>query len=508
MAHGNPNTKSSRYTKKENTSMYEQLQLELKHLQKHHELILNSAGEGIYGLDCQGHTTFVNKAAGVMVGWELPELIGKSQHAVIHHTKLDGTAYQVKACPIYAAFKDGKVHHVDNEVFWRKDGSCFPVEYVSTPIRDDNGQLLGAVVVFKDITRRKQSEKALKEANEELQAALKEVQDLQNQLQQENAYLQQEIKLSHNFEEIISQSKKFKKVLTNVEQVAITDATVLILGESGTGKELVARAVHNLSNRRERALVKVNCAALPAGLIESELFGHEKGAFTGALNKKIGRFELANGGTIFLDEVGDIPIELQPKLLRVLQEGEFERLGSSHTIKVNVRVIAATNRRLESAIEAGTFREDLYYRLNVFPLELPSLRERKEDVPLLARHFLQKYSARFGKNITAITNRTMESLLQYSWPGNVRELENIIERAIITSRGKKLELGNSLPTFKNNNTGENRIIPLAEYEKHHIIRALEATNWRVSGENGAAKLLGLKRTTLEARMKKLKITRP
>ncbi len=489
-------------------SKFEELKRELSQLQKHHETILQAAGEGIYGLDCKGHTTFVNKAAGIMVGWELPELIGKPQHAIIHHTKLDGTAYKAKDCPIHAAFKDGKVHHVDNEVFWRKNGSCFPVEYVSTPIKDDKGKLLGAVVVFKDITPRKQSEKALKEANEELQAALKEVQSLQNQLLQENAYLQQEIKLSHNFEEIISQSKKFKKVLRSVEQVAITDATVLILGESGTGKELVARAVHNLSNRRERALVKVNCAALPAGLIESELFGHEKGAFTGALNKKIGRFELANGGTIFLDEVGDIPIELQPKLLRVLQEGEFERLGSSHTIKVNVRVIAATNRRLESAIEAGTFREDLYYRLNVFPLELPSLRERIEDVPLLARHFLHKYSARFGKNITAITNRTMESLLQYSWPGNVRELENIIERAIITSRGKKLELGNSLPTFKNNNTGENRIIPLAEYEKHHIIRALEATNWRVSGENGAAKLLGLKRTTLEARMKKLKITRP
>lgn len=486
---------------------YVELQQELEQLQKHHELILQSAGEGIYGLDCQGHTTFVNQAAADMVGWELSELVGKSQHAVIHHTKPNGTAYEAKDCSIYAAFKDGKVHHVDSEVFWRKDGSCFPVEYISTPIKDIDGNLLGAVLVFKDITRRKQAEKALKEANEELQKALVEVRELQDQLKLENIYLQQEIKLTHNFDEIISQSKKFKKVLTSVEQVAVTDATVLILGESGTGKELVARAVHNLSDRRKRALVKVNCAALPASLIESELFGHEKGAFTGALNKKIGRFELSHGGTIFLDEVGEIPMELQSKLLRVLQEGEFERLGSSQTIKINVRVIAATNKNLEHAIEAGTFREDLFYRINVFPLELPPLRERKEDIPLLAQHFLHKYGTRFGKNITGITNRTIESLLQYTWPGNVRELENIIERAIITTRGNKLELGSSLPAVKDTKTGKHQIVSSMENEKAHILRALEATNWRVSGDKGASKLLGLKRTTLEARMKKLKVTR-
>jgi len=486
---------------------YKQLQKELEHLQKNHELILQAAGEGIYGLDCKGHTTFVNKAAAKMVGWELSELVGKSQHAIIHHTMPDGSPYQVKNCPIYAAFKDGKVHHIDSEVFWRKDGSNFPVEYVSTPIRNDQGKLLGAVVVFRDIAQRKESERALTTANEKLQNALKEVQDLQNQLQQENAYLQQEIKLKHNFEEIISQSKKFRKILSSIEQVAVTDATVLILGESGTGKELVARAVHNLSNRRERALVKVNCAALPASLIESELFGHEKGAFTGALNRKIGRFELSHGGSIFLDEVGEIPLELQSKLLRVLQEGEFERVGSSQTIKVNVRVIAATNKKLENAIETGTFREDLFYRLNVFPLEIPPLRDRQEDIPLLATHFLHKYVTRFGKNITSITNRTMESLLQYPWPGNVRELENIIERAIITSRGSKLVLANSLVAVKNNKSADGKIVTLEENEKEHILKALEATYWRISGEKGAAKLLGLKRTTLEARIKKLQINR-
>lgn len=495
-------------TKTIDSTKIEELQQELNVLQKHHELILQAAGEGIYGLDCQGHTTFVNQAAADMVGWELSELVGKSQHDVIHHTKPDGSAYLAKTCPIYAAFKDGKVHQEDSEVFWRKDGSSFPVEYVSTPIKDSKGRLIGAVVVFKDITRRKESERALKSANEGLQEALKEVQKLQHQLQQENTYLQQEIKLTHNFEEIISQSKKFRKVLASIEQVAVTDATVLILGESGTGKELVARAVHNLSKRRGRTLVKVNCAALPANLIESELFGHEKGAFTGALNKKIGRFELAHNGTLFLDEVGEIPLELQPKLLRVLQEGEFERLGSSHTQKVNVRIIAATNRKLETAIEEGTFREDLYYRLHVFPLELPPLRDRTEDISLLTRHFLHKYGSRFGKNVETISNRTMELLQRYNWPGNVRELENIIERAVITSPGNKLELGNALPEMKSRQSKAKRIVSLEENERAHILRTLESTNWRVSGSRGAAGILGMKRTTLEARMKKLGLQRP
>ncbi|MGI9543739.1 MAG: sigma-54 interaction domain-containing protein [Cyclobacteriaceae bacterium] len=490
-----------------NQAQYKKIEKEFKQLLQHHELILQSAGEGIYGLDDKGHTTFVNKAAASMVGWELSELIGKSQHLVIHHSKPDGSHYDVKTCPIYAAIKDGKVHHVDNEVFWRKDGSCFPVEYVSTPIKGKRGKLLGAVVVFRDITKRKQSERALKEANQKLQEALTQVRSLKKRLEQENAYLQQEIKLTHNFEEIISQSNAFKNVLRQVEQVAVTDATVLITGESGTGKELIARAVHNLSKVKGRALVKVNCAALPATLIESELFGHEKGAFTGALSKKIGRFELADGGTIFLDEIGEIPLELQSKLLRVLQEGEFERLGSTRTTKVNLRVIAATNRLLEKAIKKGTFREDLYYRLNVFPLELPPLRGRKEDIPLLVRHFLLKYGARFGKSIDVVSEKSMKALNEYSWPGNVRELENIIERAVITSPGKRLDLGDSLPK-NNGNIKDDKIVALAENEKRHILKALEATNWRVSGNKGAAKLLSINRTTLEARMKKLDIKRP
>lgn len=478
----------------------------LSDLQRHHESILQSAGDGIYGLDCQGHTTFVNAAAEKMVGWELEELIGKSQHDIIHHTKIDGSPFKKEQCSIYAAFKDGKVHQVEDEVFWRKDGTSFPVEYISTPIWDENNALIGAVVSFKDITRRKKAEQDLKRINAELKEALSELKQLKLRLEQENKYLQQEIKLTHNFEEIISQSKLFKKVLGQVEQVAGTDATVLILGESGTGKELIARAVHNVSKRKSRPMVKVNCASLPATLIESELFGHEKGAFTGAIAKKIGRFELADGGSLFLDEIGEIPIELQSKLLRVLQEGEFERLGNSITLKVDVRIIAATNVNLQDAVAKGTFREDLYYRLNVFPIQIPALRDRKEDIPLLTRHFLLKFNARFGKKVEVITERVIDSLMSYNWPGNVRELENVIERSVILSPKNKLEIGDAIP--KSVLVAEEEIITLADNEKAHILKVLKLTNWRISGNKGAAKILNLNRTTLEARMKKLGIQRP
>lgn len=476
-------------------------------LKRRYELILQSAGVGIYGLDTQGHTTFANKAAAEMIGWELEDLVGKSQHDILHHSKADGTAYPKEQCPIYAAFSDGQVHQVEDEVFWRKDGSCFPIEYTSTPIKGEEDQILGAVVIFKDITERKKGEKALQLANADLLQALGEVKELKQQLEQENEYLLQELKLSKNFEEIISQSEKFKLVLQELEQVAPTDATVLILGESGTGKELVARAVHNLSTREHRPLVKVNCATLPANLIESELFGHERGAFTGALQRKIGRFELADGGTIFLDEIGEMPIDLQAKLLRVLQEGEFERLGNPKTMTVNVRVIAATNRNLEQAIDKGEFREDLYYRLNVFPVQLPPLRERKEDIPILVQHFLKRFTKKFGKEPLLVTKKVINELTAYPWPGNIRELENIIERAVIISKAGKLDLGHSLP--KTGRQSQRSQFPtLEELERAHILKTLKYTHWKVSGDNGAAQLLGLKRTTLEARMKKLNIERP
>ncbi|HZE84520.1 MAG TPA: sigma 54-interacting transcriptional regulator [Puia sp.] len=336
----------------------------------------------------------------------------------------------------------------------------------------------------------------------------------QARLQAQNQYLQEEIKLTNNFESIVSKSNIFQKVLRQIEQVAATDATTLILGESGTGKELIARAVHHISNRSKRPLVKVNCATLPANLIESELFGHEKGAFTGAMDRKIGRFELADQGTIFLDEIGELPFELQSKLLRVLQEGEFERLGNPKTMKVNVRVIAATNRKLELAIEKREFREDLYYRLNVFPIFCPPLRDRKDDIPLLVRHFCQKHESKIGKKITSIPQKVMDTLVNYDWPGNIRELENLIERAMILSPGNTLEYGDWLPVPKSRDEAGNPSAKseaprkkLEELEKEHIIDVLKSTKWKVSGENGAAKILGLNSTTLEARIKKLGIVK-
>jgi formate hydrogenlyase transcriptional activator len=349
--------------------------------------------------------------------------------------------------------------------------------------------------------------KKLEIANLELVSRLKEIELLKNQLQAENKYLQEEIRLTHHFDEIVSKSKSFHKVLQQIEQVASTDATVLIMGESGTGKELIARAIHNISLRTRKPLVKVNCAALPANLIESELFGHEKGAFTGALERKIGRFEFADGGTIFLDEIGELPVELQAKLLRVLQEGEFERLGNSRTMRVNTRVIAATNRNLEQAIEKKEFREDLYYRLNVFPVLCPPLRERKEDIPLLVKHFCLKHEHKIGKKITHITARVMDALIAYDWPGNIRELENIIERALILSRNGSLDYGEWLPAEKRSAPGPASSRKLEDVEKNHILEVLKKTRWKVSGEKGAAKILGLNPTTLEARMKKLGIKR-
>jgi DNA-binding NtrC family response regulator/ligand-binding sensor domain-containing protein len=344
------------------------------------------------------------------------------------------------------------------------------------------------------------------EAAKKLKGALDEVEILKNRLQAENIYLQSELKVEHNFENIISTSDELNKVLRSVEQVASTDSTVLVLGETGTGKELLARAIHSISKRADRPLVKVNCATLPENLIESELFGHEKGAFTGATSRKIGRFELANGGTIFLDEIGELPLSLQTKLLRILQEGEFERLGDPKTFKVDVRVIAATNRNLEKEIEDESFRKDLFYRLNVFPIKIPPLRDRREDIPLLVKHFLKKYNTKVGKELELISKEIMGRLQSYDWPGNVRELENIIERAVVTSTGKKLLIGDWLT--QSSAKTSSKILPLEEMEKRHIIDILEMTEWKVSGEKGAAKILDINPQTLVSRMKKLGVQKP
>ena len=337
--------------------------------------------------------------------------------------------------------------------------------------------------------------------------AFKEIAELKNKLAEEKLYLEDEIRTEFNFEEIVGDSAVLKLILRQAETVAPTDSTVLIQGETGTGKELVARAIHNLSNRRERTFVKVNCAAIPTGLLESELFGHERGAFTGAIARKIGRFELAHGGTLFLDEVGDIPLELQPKLLRVLQEQEFERLGSTRTIRVDVRVVAATNRDLARMVAEREFRSDLYYRLNVFPLLMPPLRDRHEDIPQLVRYLAQKYARRMNKRIESIPAETLDALTRYHWPGNVRELENLIERAVILSAGPALRvpLAELKPPAE---TATEGLVTLEAAERQHILRALEETNWVLGGPRGAATRLGMKRTTLQSRMSKLKITRP
>lgn len=338
--------------------------------------------------------------------------------------------------------------------------------------------------------------------------AYRQIEDLKDQLAQEKLYLEDEIRSELHFDEMIGESPALRRILGQVETVAPTDSSVLIYGETGTGKELIARAIHNLSTRQSNAFVKLNCAAIPTGLLESELFGHERGAFTGAISQRVGRFELAHRGTIFLDEVGEIPLELQPKLLRVLQEREFERLGSTRTLRTDARVIAATNRDLVTVVEEQKFRADLFYRLNVFPIQVPALRERPEDIPLLVRHFAQHFSRRMNKTIRTVSAETMKSLSEYYWPGNVRELQNVIERAVILSKGPVLKV--VLPDLKRNFPDNNakKKGTLLEAERKHILSVLEDTNWVVGGPNGAALRLGLNRSTLQFRIRKLGLARP
>jgi formate hydrogenlyase transcriptional activator len=638
-------------------------------------LILDSAAEGIFGCDPEGTCLFCNPAAMRLLGYDYPsELLGKNMHALEHHTRADGRPYPIEECPVYIGFKNGQGVHRDDEVFWRRDGTCFPVEYWSHPVFQEN-KTLGAVVTFVDITERKQVEEALRKseqlkrrlleinnaiitnltegallssiseavrssipfdrcaitlytpetdtfrfmavegalrsdyfqrglevsrtetsagwvfdhqqplvrnlekeqqfANEKrlwaeglrslcaaplilqgksigtlsvvsrekdlyseedaqflqqvaIQVALaienmksyEEIATLKGRLEKENIYLREEIRTEHNFEEIVGNSPALFAVLRTVEQVAPTDSTVLIYGETGTGKELIARAIHNRSARKDRALVSVNCSAISAGLVESELFGHLKGAFTGAIERRIGRFELANGGTIFLDEIGELPLETQVKLLRVLQEQEFEPVGSSRTQRVDVRVIAATNRNLKGMVEAGRFRSDLYYRLNVFPLPLPPLRERCSDIPGLVALFLSRFAKRFGKNIKGVSQDTMARLMSYAWPGNIRELQNVMERAVVLSAGPTLRLDKDfVPVIASDGRLEPAKIlvqeaqppsglrTLEEVERSHILAALQQAEGVVDGPKGAARILNLHPNTLRHRMTKLGIKR-
>ena len=468
--------------------------------------MLTAAGEGIYGLDTNGRTTFVNPAAGRMLGWPAEELIGQPMHAMLHHSYPDGTVYPREVCPIYAAFKDGQVHRVEDEVFWRKDGSSFPVEYTSTPIEES--RLVGAVVVFWDISRRK-------EAEDRLQRALAEVEALKNQLEEENSYLQEEIQTRHDFGEIIGTSPAIASVTRAIETVAPTGAHVLITGESGTGKELVARAVHRLSPRHQRPLIKVNCASIPRELFESEFFGHVRGSFTGAVKDRVGRFQLADRGTLFLDEVGEIPPELQAKLLRVMQEGEFERVGDERTYRVDVRIITATNRDLRQDIDAGRFREDLFYRLNVFPIDVAPLRRRQSDIRLLAAHYLDQAARQFSRPGLRLTQANVRALEGFDWLGNVRELRHVLERAVITARDGKLrfdlpQAGTGRQTAvavqtseRSEPLGAGPVKPDAHLRRAHeenLRTALAQTNWKVYGLGGAAETMRVCSTTMSRRV--------
>jgi formate hydrogenlyase transcriptional activator len=649
-------------------------------------LILDSAAEGIFGCDSHGTCLFCNPAAVQLLGYDDPaDLLGQNMHTLEHHTRTDGTPFPIEECPIYIGFHENRGVHIEDDIFWRKDGTNFPVEYWSHPLVRD-GKTVGAVVTFFDISKRRQAEKTLRESEERKRTLLEinnaiinnltqealfasayeaiqgvvpfdraaflfyqpesrtlklvsmsnaeqseffrvgkqykleeskisawvlehqqvvtrgelrdeqrtsgetqltpgesrlvaegiqsycvvplvamgtsigtftlwseeknrytqadaelmreianqisiaisnmksyeEIKALKGRLEKENVYLQEEIRTVHNFEEIVGSSPSLLELLRKVDQVAPTDSTVLIYGETGTGKELIARAIHDRSNRKDRPLVKVNCSAISAGLVESELFGHVKGAFTGAFERRIGRFELADGGTIFLDEVGELPLDTQVKLLRVLQEREFEPVGSNRSIRVDVRIICATNRNLQDSVREGTFRSDLYYRLNVFPLEVPPLRERRSDIRQLAMFFLSRYSRNLGKKIEGISAAVTDRLTNYSWPGNVRELQNVIERALILSSGPILDLESDLlkvstapvtPALAEDETDvtghadHSPLKTLQEVEREHILAVLQETRWVIEGSNGAAKTLAMHPNTLRHRMEKLGIKR-
>ncbi|MFK8082538.1 MAG: sigma 54-interacting transcriptional regulator [Granulosicoccus sp.] len=478
-----------------------------REIEREYRLILAAAGEGIYGVGADGLTTFLNPAAEAMLGYSADELVGKDMHTAIHHHRIDGSVYPSTECPIYNAFKAGTVNTVDDEVFWRKDGTSIPVEYTSTPIVD-SGKVVGAVIVFRDISERRNNE-------ESLRCALVENAALRERLEMENAYLQEEIRSRSEHHDIIGNSDSLNTLLAQIDLVSPTDANVLINGESGTGKELIAHAIHRASGRAERPLIRVNCAAIPRELFESEFFGHVKGAFSGALRDRIGRFELADGGTLFLDEVGELEMTLQAKLLRVVQEGKFERVGDERSRSVDVRLIAATNKDLKTAVEHGEFREDLFFRLNVFPIECTPLRQRASDIPLLAEHYLLSTCQRLNLAKPDLTRATVRTLMEYSWPGNIRELQNVIERAAILSRNGKLsiDLPSAISASKDAEPSKlsvkpvvsDRILTAAELmavEKQNLVRALAACNGKVSGEQGAARLLGMKPTTVFSRIKR------
>ncbi len=469
-------------------------------------LLLSSVGDGIYSINKQGLCTFINPVGAKMLGLESDAVLGKNIHKIHHHTHETGEHYPVEECPIYAAVQDGIVHEGIQEVFWRHDGSYFPVEFTSTPIIRDS-EIIGAVVVFRDITDRLNTEKQLTHALEELQ-------DLKSRLEQQNEYLQEEILQENQYHEIVGNSPAILQIIEKIKVVAPTDANVMIYGESGTGKELIARAIHQSSHRKQHPLIRVNCAAIPSELFESEFFGHVKGAFTGAVRDRAGRFELADQGTLFLDEIGEIPLELQSKLLRVLQEGTFERIGEEKTRHVDVRIIAATNRKLKEEVKLKNFREDLYFRLNVFPIHSPALRERKQDIPLLVSHFTKLISENRKVPYLPFSQKHILELQHYDWPGNIRELQNVLERALITAKHGAVSFQYLLEQEPSQTIQHNQAVAIEQVLTIQQLKQLEMTNLQLAikqcegkifGDEGAAKQLGINPTTLISKLKKLGI---
>jgi formate hydrogenlyase transcriptional activator len=468
--------------------------------------LFETAQDGILILDAEtGQITDVNPFIIEMLGYSLEELLGKKLWEI-------GTFRDIEASKATSSELKSKGYVRYNDLpLETKEGRPIAVEFVSNVYLVNHHKVIQCNI--RNITERKLVAEALKKSHSELeqqtvelQTALTEIEAMKDRLEAENIYFRQENKMKHQFENIIGQSDGLKYVLYRAQQVAPMNTTVLILGETGTGKELIAAAIHNMSTRKEKPLITVNCAALPGNLIESELFGREKGAFTGADVRRMGRFEVANGSTLCLDEIGELPLELQGKLLRVIQHNEFERLGSSHTIKVDVRIIATTNRDLEEEVRNGRFRQDLYYRLNVFPITVPPLRLRKDDIPLMVRVFMERYSRKLGKQITMIKNETMKELQDYPWPGNVRELESIIERAVILCPGSVLQLADKLEISSPVLAYAMRT--LEDTERSQILKILSETKWRIEGKDGAAAILGIHPSTLRARLHKLEIARP
>jgi len=454
------------------------------------ESILKAMPEFAYVFNKHNELVLWNKNLESLLGYSPDELYRKNVYDFMEKSVKD-----INTEAISKLFRDKEEQSLEQNIL-TKSGKKIPVIDTANYVLIDGEEYMVGMAI--DISK-------LRETEEKLRLVITELQDLKDKLQSENIYLRKEIESRHGFEKIIGDSEPLMHSLFRVEQVAETDTTVLLEGETGTGKELFAHAIHKRSKRKDKPFVKVNCASLPASLIESELFGHEKGAFTGAIQKQIGRFELADQGTIFLDEIGELPFDLQAKLLHVLQSGEFERIGNPKTVKVDVRVIAATNRNLEDQIRKKRFRKDLYYRLNVYPITIAPLRDRISDIPLLAEHFVKQFNRQMDKNIKKIPVKTIKQLQKYSWPGNIRELENIIERTVIISHGSSLSVDPILePRFEETD----KLLPLAEYERRYIIKVLEKTYWRVEGPEGAARILDMHPETLRSRMRKLEIKRP